>query len=443
MLRCGNAVASRCCGCTTASSFGNARESHSSTRLNWFRQFDLRRAARFAVASWHRQCISSPAVPLTTFVQPRGIACATYPNDSLCVLATEVSPTRTATPRTAPRNMGRSTSHQRAFSRTVRRVPQNIPARSKHAGMASKKNGPALSSMPIDRRRRGGLRIWIAVDVPVVDDVDFLAITMRISMPTSISRPRLRSSIAAALESHIDDPIRMYLMQMGEIPMLTRELEITLGQSHRKDADPFPPHAAGQRLRAAGCRRTAGKGAERRAAARSHDRNLGDQHRRKETDLKRLAPNLAHDQAPDAAQSARLPHGRRARLATKPRSDSAWRRLVVRRNKIVRLVEELNLADRATAADHAAVAARSASGWRRSNGSSSTRARSSARSNRRACRRAPLLDANHAGNARDAGPADRPHARSPRTSMTPPSATCRPPTCGSSFRSPSGIAIAA
>ena len=29
-----------------------------------------------------------------------------------------------------------------------------------------------------------------------------------------------------SLESHIDDPIRMYLMQMGEIPMLSRPDEI-------------------------------------------------------------------------------------------------------------------------------------------------------------------------------------------------------------------------
>ena len=27
-------------------------------------------------------------------------------------------------------------------------------------------------------------------------------------------------------ESHVDDPVRMYLMQMGEIPMLTRDEEV-------------------------------------------------------------------------------------------------------------------------------------------------------------------------------------------------------------------------
>ncbi len=34
-------------------------------------------------------------------------------------------------------------------------------------------------------------------------------------------------SVGGSSESHIDDPIRMYLMQMGEIPMLNREREIS------------------------------------------------------------------------------------------------------------------------------------------------------------------------------------------------------------------------
>src|SRR3970282_475931 len=34
-------------------------------------------------------------------------------------------------------------------------------------------------------------------------------------------------SVGGSSESHIDDPIRMYLMQMGEIPMLHREREIS------------------------------------------------------------------------------------------------------------------------------------------------------------------------------------------------------------------------
>ena len=33
---------------------------------------------------------------------------------------------------------------------------------------------------------------------------------------------------------HVDDPVRMYLMQMGEIPLLTRDKEISLAQTSKK-----------------------------------------------------------------------------------------------------------------------------------------------------------------------------------------------------------------
>ena len=54
-----------------------------------------------------------------------------------------------------------------------------------------------------------------------------------------------------ALEGHIDDPVRMYLMQMGEIPLLSRAEEIAVGQGNRAHADAFPPQHVGQRLFAA------------------------------------------------------------------------------------------------------------------------------------------------------------------------------------------------
>ena len=51
-------------------------------------------------------------------------------------------------------------------------------------------------------------------------------------------------------ESWSDDPVRMYLTQMGEIPLLTRREEIELGQTHRRNASPFSHQAAGKPLRA-------------------------------------------------------------------------------------------------------------------------------------------------------------------------------------------------
>ena len=45
----------------------------------------------------------------------------------------------------------------------------------------------------------------------------------------------------ASIDGQIDDPVRMYLMQMGEIPLLTRAQEIESRQAHRIHPPPLPP----------------------------------------------------------------------------------------------------------------------------------------------------------------------------------------------------------
>ncbi len=50
-------------------------------------------------------------------------------------------------------------------------------------------------------------------------------------------------------ESWSDDPVRMYLTQMGEIPLLTRQEEISPGQADRDHPRRVPPQGAGMRLR--------------------------------------------------------------------------------------------------------------------------------------------------------------------------------------------------
>ena len=143
-------------------------------------------------------------------------------------------------------------------------------------------------------------------------------------------------------ESHIDDPIRMYLMQMGEIPMLSRPDEISSARQieetrtrfrHLLLGNDFVLHAAVELL----------EKVQRRAAARPHDRNLGHQHGREETHAQAARAESGHDQAPAAAEPGRLPHRRSTSKLPQAEKHAAWRRLVVRRNKIVRLVEELNL----------------------------------------------------------------------------------------------------
>ena len=48
---------------------------------------------------------------------------------------------------------------------------------------------------------------------------------------------------------HIDDPVRMYLTQMGEIALLDRDQEISLAKQDRSHPPPLPPQGARMRLR--------------------------------------------------------------------------------------------------------------------------------------------------------------------------------------------------
>jgi len=51
----------------------------------------------------------------------------------------------------------------------------------------------------------------------------------------------LEKELAEASTKRIDDPVRMYLTQMGEIPLLTREQEIALAKKIEITRKIFPP----------------------------------------------------------------------------------------------------------------------------------------------------------------------------------------------------------
>jgi RNA polymerase primary sigma factor len=143
-------------------------------------------------------------------------------------------------------------------------------------------------------------------------------------------------------ESHIDDPIRMYLMQMGEIPMLTRadeidsarRIEVTRARFRRLLlANDFVLHAAVEMLDkvATGELRL----------DRTIEISVTNTSEKKRT-LKRLVPNLltAKELLRQNQDDFRTAVKKGLPIAEKR---AAWCRLVVRRNKVVRLVEELNL----------------------------------------------------------------------------------------------------
>ncbi len=149
-------------------------------------------------------------------------------------------------------------------------------------------------------------------------------------------------SLDAGESAAIDDPVRMYLMQMGEIPMLNRDHEVAAARqielSRRRFrrsmlCNDYVLHAAVELLAkvADGTLRL----------DRTIEISVTNTSEKKRI-LKRITPNLltarhllaqnqvdyriaVHRHAPDAEKRA------------------AWRRLVIRRNKVVRLVEELNL----------------------------------------------------------------------------------------------------
>jgi RNA polymerase primary sigma factor len=143
-------------------------------------------------------------------------------------------------------------------------------------------------------------------------------------------------------ESHIDDPIRMYLMQMGEIPMLSRPDEISsarrIEETRRRFrnlllGNDFVLHSAVDLLEKV-------QQGELRLD-RTIEISVTNTAEKKRT-LKRLTPNLE-----TIKHLLRLNQTDFCIAVSKKRppaeKHAAWRRLVVRRNKVVRLVEELNL----------------------------------------------------------------------------------------------------
>ncbi len=140
----------------------------------------------------------------------------------------------------------------------------------------------------------------------------------------------------------LEDPVRVYLMQMGRIPMLDREEEIESARKieatrwHFRNmmlANDFMLHAACDMLQRIG----AGQLRLDRTIEVSVTNRL-----EKKRILMRLGPNLTTLRHLLAQNRQDYMFAVNRRHPRKLRHD-AWRRLVVRRNKCVRLIEEMNL----------------------------------------------------------------------------------------------------
>ncbi|MGE0755417.1 MAG: RNA polymerase sigma factor RpoD/SigA [Pirellulaceae bacterium] len=143
-------------------------------------------------------------------------------------------------------------------------------------------------------------------------------------------------------DNNTDDPVRMYLMQMGEIPLLTRPQEI----SSARDIERTRARYRHSMLATDYVLENAVSALEKvyRGELRL-DRTIEvsvTNTSEKKSIMKRLGPNLATLRHL-LKQNYRDYHMAISRKLSRRTRRAAWRRLVIRRNKAVRLVEELNL----------------------------------------------------------------------------------------------------
>ena len=140
----------------------------------------------------------------------------------------------------------------------------------------------------------------------------------------------------------IDDPVRMYLMQMGEIPMLNREMEISSAKRIEYTRTKFRRTLLGNDFLLHGTAELLQKVADGKLRLdRTIEISVTNTSEKRRV-LQRIGPNLTtiRHLLTQNQVDFRTAVSRRATAAQK---HAAWRRLVVRRNKAVRLIEELNL----------------------------------------------------------------------------------------------------
>ncbi|MEO2046304.1 MAG: sigma-70 family RNA polymerase sigma factor [Pirellulales bacterium] len=157
----------------------------------------------------------------------------------------------------------------------------------------------------------------------------------------SVESEELKEPVSGS-QTTIDDPVRMYLMQMGEISMLSREEEVDAARHIEQTRTRF--------RRTLLCNDFMQRGAaellEKVAAGNLRlDRTIEisvTNTAEKKRVLKRITPNLItirHLLAQNQIDY-RVATSRGGTLALKR---VAWRRMICRRNKVVRLIEELNI----------------------------------------------------------------------------------------------------
>ncbi|MGD9724449.1 MAG: RNA polymerase sigma factor RpoD/SigA [Pirellulales bacterium] len=221
-------------------------------------------------------------------------------------------------------------------SRLSKAAPQR-DSRTRAKQPAAAKGAPAKHAGPQDRDEE-----TVEARLEFVDDDAPEAATLDAAADDNDEVETEFEEIAGGSTECIDDPVRIYLMQMGEIPLLSRAQELSSARQiektrahfrHNMLASDFVLHGAVHLLEKV------------RDGALRLDRTIEvsvTNTTEKKRILRRLVPNLEtlakllHENQRDF----RVAIGRRHAMSERR---AAWRRLVRRRNRAVRLVEELNL----------------------------------------------------------------------------------------------------
>ena len=142
--------------------------------------------------------------------------------------------------------------------------------------------------------------------------------------------------------NNTDDPIRMYLMQMGQIPMLNRDEEVAAAKAIKGSRTRFRQNLLATDFVLQGAMKALQQIQDGKLRL---DRTIEvsvTNTKEKKNILRRLTPNLKtiRHLLSENSQDYYVAINKRQ---SKARRRQAWKNLVVRRNKAVRLIEEMNL----------------------------------------------------------------------------------------------------
>jgi RNA polymerase primary sigma factor len=139
-----------------------------------------------------------------------------------------------------------------------------------------------------------------------------------------------------------EDPVRMYLMQMGQIPLLTRAQEVSAAKQIERTRDRYRHWMLATDFMLQGSLKLLEQVRDKKLRLdRTIEVSVTNASEKKAI-MQRIVPNCRTLEALLSQNSADYLTAINKRLPMRQRR-AAWRNLVIRRNKAVRLVEEMNL----------------------------------------------------------------------------------------------------